>query len=436
MADFTDIDSKLIKKWKKLKKSWAPKIGANSKTLDKQVLEILVEEEKTHDQWTKDKQFTNSMRRLYIRYKKQLSSPAVVFDYFAIGVGDLIDTVAKRRREAFSMYQNDNVGTLFSESNPNGVVIVLYKDDYIASEKLKEYKDLTILGLIERAPRDNPDEQEAKGDMEYCVVPVDNRKVFRSGKDNRGYGKPLPKKSYMRNIFGIGMHSGSKKPKFMQITVNDALAEKIPSVWTALRSRFNWRPSDEEKANPDLIVKYRLNGSSATKFEPASIDNQPDFEMVIKKFADDFFVQIEELDNWHDENEDDQGRVVITEGDVTQLMLEPTAQGSRRIVIDDMALGFGGEDELQTGVTCWVSAHIPIDFGEESRVIVIGKTNRGRSKDEVTGEWTDEYGGDVNMGLYGIYAIPEFKVEIEAEPVSEEEVFGTQETKEKESHSW
>jgi hypothetical protein len=424
------VDEKHSKRWNKLKKKWTKKLGLASTEFDTKLLELLEKEKETHPDWDINKQFYNAMRLVFTGYKKQLASPAISFDFFLIGIGDLIDTVARRRREAFKAWGENRGTSLFSESNPTGHVMEIYRDDFEAESKLKDYEKLKILGQIHQTPK------EGGGETEFVVIPIDNRDKFKSGKDNPFFGQPLQLKSYMRFLYGMGMHEGFNAPRFMTITLNDKLAEEVPPMWTPLQARFNWKPTKEQEADSSLITEYRVSGSTSTNFKEVNHDVPDSFEDLIKDHAPGYFVEIEQLELWHDENAEDRGRICVTEGDVTQLMLEPTQSGSRRLIIDDISLEVGNDDEgISRGITCWIPRHVDIDFGEESRVLVIGKTNRGRAKDDITNEWLDDYSGDIQIAAVGIHAIPEFKVEIEAEKVSKEEYFEKKETEEA-PHNW
>jgi hypothetical protein len=434
MAKLPKVSEKNTKKWKSLKEKWIAKLGVTDEKLDEQVVEIFKEIKEENADKPVDRLFRDSMRKLYIKYKKQLASPAVSFDFFLVSVGEKVDTVAKRRREAFAEYEKNRDKALFSEANSTGVVIEAYKEDYEANDALKEYKDLAKKGVIHKAPKKtgekDDDGEDIYKDVEFAVVPIDNREKTKAGKDNRWFGRPLALKSWMRVLVGVGMRQGEEDPKEMVITLNDELAQEVPPSWQFLSARFNWYASDEEKDNPELVERYKLGGSRATKFTSAEVDRD-DFDEIIRDSVPNLYQELDELESWHDEQDKDSQRFCITEGDVTALFLEPNKSGSRRLVIDDIDLGFGDDDdELERGVTVWVPQHVDIDFGEESRIIVAGRVGRSRSRDEITGEYGDEYDGQIQIGATGLWAIPEYKVEILAEEVTEDEVI------DEEEHNW
>ena len=117
-------------------------------------------------------------------------------------------------------------------------------------------------------------------------------------------------------------------------------------------------------------------------------------------------------------NKDNFNRVVVTIGDVSLLNLEPTSMGSRIMVLEDTENNL--EDLDKKGITCWLPPRIKIDFAEGSRVMVVGRTAQSKKKDDA-GEITEEL-GDVTINVYGIYALPEYKISLPDEilPITEE----------------
>ena len=100
------------------------------------------------------------------------------------------------------------------------------------------------------------------------------------------------------------------------------------------------------------------------------------------------------------------------------LNLEPTAFGSRIMSIEDSEATL--EDLDAKGVTCWLPTRVEVNFAEGSKVIVVGRTAQGKKKDD-KGNATEEL-GDVTLNVYGLYALPEFKIELpdEIKPITEE----------------
>jgi hypothetical protein len=91
------------------------------------------------------------------------------------------------------------------------------------------------------------------------------------------------------------------------------------------------------------------------------------------------------------------------------------------MVIDDESLLFTGKEETGRGITVWIPTerNIVIDFTQDSRVYVLGKTTRGKAIDPITRQPTDEP-GDVMLNAYGIYCPELFKVKASVKPVTAE----------------
>jgi len=62
----------------------------------------------------------------------------------------------------------------------------------------------------------------------------------------------------------------------------------------------------------------------------------------------------------------------------------------------------GFESEYQVRVQ--IPPHLTIDFGEQSEIIVFGRTKRSNIRDEESGKWLPE--GDVIVSAFGLWPIP------------------------------
>lgn len=307
-------------------------------------------------------QNTRALQILAIEFKKQLRSPAVAFEGMVFAASDKFDMVRKLRKTATDAY----------EINP---------------------QDAIATGLTD-------------GDG----VPIDPRPTWSTGRENPGFGKPLPEHSWKRTIYGIALKTSDEeaKPKFFTLNLNGDVAKNddIP-MFTSVKFRAIDKSTDEDT--------YTMNASMYTKFEEADLDLPAPSELV-SQFCDNLIVDISDLPAYHETNKADYNRMVIIKGDVSTLALEPTSTGNRRLVIEsENAL----EDLDAIGTTCWIPPHINIDFAENSKVIVIGSTSQGFRYEN--GQKTEEL-GDVMINTFGVYAIPEYKVSVEVEEIVEENV--------------
>jgi hypothetical protein len=342
-------------------KIWSEKMSIPIIEIEKEFGILLEDEKKIHPNTSLEQQTQRALQRLALQYKKQMRTPAVGFEGIIIGLGDSKDIVEKQKREANELFRIDPMQAIATGvTNENG-------------------------------------------------IPLDIRKEWANGKTNAGYGKPLPEHNYLRTIYGIAVKLRDEKvqPKFfvMNLSGEKAIDDNIP-LFKPVRFMAIDRTTE------DLVdEKFILNASTYTKFDISDI-SLPKYDELIEKFSKNLIVDIKDLMDYHMKEKDDFNRIAIVKGDVSVLNLEPTPFGSRILHLEDLS---NIENLENKGVTCWVPERINIDFGEGSKVYVIGRTSQGKIKDE-HGNLTEEL-GDVSINVYGILAIPDFKVELPNEIV-------------------
>ncbi len=359
-------------------KKWSEKLGIGEDKINVDYIKLLEEEKTIHKDSTEEEQQTRAIQRLAMIFKKQLRSPAVGFEGMIIGGGDLVDIVAKLRKEATD---------LFTE---------------------------------------NPQKAIADGVVDSNGIPLDTRKEWSTGNTNRGYGQPLPEHNYLRTIVGIAIKVGNgEKPKMFSMNVNGELAknESFP-IFKPITFRAIDRSNEDSET-------YTLNASMFTKFEEDTTLGLPKPMDLINEYCPNLKQTLQNLSDYHEKEKDNWNRLVILEGDVSTLILEPSSIGSRRIVIEDTEAML--EDLESQGITCWVPPRINIDFGEQSKILVIGRTSQGKKRDD-NGNFIDEP-GDIMINVFGLYAIPEFKIEAEVQELTEENTETTEEQQENKSET-
>ena len=342
---------------------WSSKLSIPIKDIEKDYQSLLTEENDVHKDLTEDERKARALNRLALLYKKQLRSPAVGFEGVIIGIGDCIDIVAKQKRDAIEMFKKD--------------------------------PQLTI----------------SQGFTDENGIPLDTRKEWTGGRKNPGFGKPLPEHNYLRNVFGVVVKSKieNDKPKFFTMSLSDKMAQRedLP-IFEPVRFMAI------DKTSKNVTDTYVLNPSSFTTINIDSGLKLPKFEELLKQLS--CFAKIEGLELYHNQTKESFNRIVVTEGSVSSLKLEPTSVGSRVLVIDDEESAL--EDiEANSSVTCWIPPRVNIDFAEGSKVLVVGRTAQGKKRDS-------EELGDVTINVYGLYALPEFKIELPevVEPLTEENI--------------
>ena len=333
---------------------WSERLSISEDEIRKEYNGILEQEKLLHSEMSEEDRKARTLQRLAMTYKKQLRSPAVGFEGMIIALGDAIDTVARIRAEA-----------------------------------IKQFKE-------------NRQQAIAVGITDGEGTPLDTRAEWANGQPNRGFAKPLPEHNFLRTVFGVVKKKNVEEDaKFFTLNLSGEVAkdDDIP-----IFKPISFRAIDKtEPAERETL--YKLNSSVFTEFNVDESLKVPAGFDLISNYCGHIKQKLADLDAYHIINEKDYNRLIIVEGDVTTMVLEPTSVGSRRLVIDDEQ----GEIDIESpGTTCWVPERIDIDFAEQSRVIVLGRTTRGKKLDE-NGQQTDEP-GDVMINVYGLYVIPEYKI--------------------------
>lgn len=345
-----------MKEVKEYFKVWSEKTSLSVEEIESDFNQLQVEEKTKYPNLDEEKLNEKCLQTLALKYKKLLRSPAVGFEGIIIGMSEMNDMVLKMRTDAIKSFN------------------------------------------------ENPQFAVEAGVCNEMGEPLDTRAQWANGKQNLGFGKPLPEHNYIRNIYGIALKSkSSDKPKYFSMSLNGekAVNDNIP-LFKGIRFMAIDRTPEELKE-----YQYNLNASLFTKFEEdKNLQLQP--ANLLKGVCDNMIVPLQKLGEYHSQNKDNYNRIVIINGTVSSLNLEPTAFGTRVMYIDNLE---DIENLDAKGATCWVPPRIDVDFAEGSKVFVIGRTTQGKKKD-ATGQLTEEL-GDVSINVYGIY--PETKVEVPTE---------------------
>jgi len=345
-------------------KKWSEKLSLTVEEINTEFDKIFNEEKLVHKDLSEEMQQQRAIQRLALMYKKQLRSPAVGFEGVIIGIGDSVDIVAKKRREAIELFKID------------------------------------------------PQTAISEGVTNEEGVPLDNRPEWSTGRANNMFGKPLPESNFLRTIFGIAKKTKSDDtPRFFSMSLS---GQKAQDDNMPFMKPINFMAIDKTQ---DGDNQYKLNASQFTNFTLNVNLQLPINKEVLQKYYG--ITELSNLGEYHKQKDvTDYNNIVITEGDVSKLNLEPTAFGSRIMAIEDPNASL--EDLESKGATCWLPERINVDFGEGSKVLVIGKTSQGKKKDD-QGNTTEEL-GDVTINVYGLLVDPKYKIELpeELKPITEE----------------
>ena len=295
-----------------------------------------------------------------------------------IGIGDLVDTVSKQRKMSDAAFKADPLKAV---------------QGYI-------YNAVQVLTNTE-------------GVALYPKTDT-NLKFGRAG-------KPLPEHSWLRTMYAVARPIDPKTrqagpAQLTKIMVNNAPAIDVSK--TPVMKKVKFKALNKTSENDRLVGEYTANYSVATKFEVADFA-MPPIEDVLPTLSQ--YVTLGSLDEYHTKNAENPRRLVITEGTVVNMNLEPNATtGNMYIIISDETLLFSGTDK--TGVMNWIPTDrgIVMDFAQDTRVFVVGKTARGKARDPITKETLEGVPGDVMLNVYGLYAPEMYKVPAaEVAPVPE-----------------
>ena len=279
------------------------------------------------------------------------------------------DMMAWRRRRAGEEYRRDSDNALES-----GIVAVATQNalgKWVISRYHKgEYQEKTVSNL--------PNGAEEGEDGSY-FIPLDDTERYGNGGENKGYGKPLPVEQFRRQGLFYGSVEGKEGMALYPFSYkNQPAVEFEPNTFEWVH--FLAIPND----NGNLygmtdVTKASLVLNSALDPENSDHRNMDsfDFENLLINEMSSHIVPLVEIDRAHVERQSlpYNERFIVTDGVVCNMNMTPTSNGNRILNITDLNAEFD-YDEGSGVVTCWIPAHIEIDFGIGSSVIVIGNTSQ------------------------------------------------------------
>ena len=264
-----------------------------------------------------------ALKRTMLYFKKQLRSPAVMFQGIILAAGQARDLISKQRDQAIASYKADPDAAI-----RNGVVSV-------------------------------------EGEV---ITPLDSRPTWANGKANPSFGKPLPEHSWLRTVYGVGAVDG-ETPRFFIMNLN---GERGKDMEIPLHTPVEFKAVNKTEATD---THMKMNASAYTTFEPWADSTMPGVMDVINTFCKDNVVDINNLEDWHKSNETNFNRFCIVKGDILTLNPEPTSFGSYVMSLDS-------DDWESEPTMCWVDGAVNIDnLAEADEVVVFGSTSKGIDSD-------------------------------------------------------
>ena len=249
-----------------------------------------------------------------------------------------------------------------------------------------------------------PDTEPMQVDDDRWVIPVDNRKAWNSGQPNPNYGKPLPAERWSKTLYFVGKLDDGEYTKY-QLRLNGEMAKNFSP------NTYSWCELEVvPNSNNASFLSARKDGSTASSLQ--YLDEGDNMVEVIQTVLGDSVSPLVSLDEYHSENSHKPyaEKLVVTDGNVASMKLEPNANGTRVLFLSDLNADFDYEGEGYSSVTCWIPSSIDIDFGIGSNVIVSGRTSQG----------TDDEGQlrPASINVLGLYVIDRHgSAEVYSEPV-------------------
>lgn len=217
------------------------------------------------------------------------------------------------------------------------------------------------------------------------VIPLDSQQRYQNGGENKNYGKPLAKELMRRSGLFVGMVGDDKEYTLYRFSYkNKGGLEFMPKSfdWVSMTvikdsNRDGYIYGYSLKTLGSLLVNSEQDPEGDV-FRDVSSINMVDLASTL---AADNVASLTLLDAKHLELRDSPSvdRFVVTMGTVCNMNMTPTSNGNRIINLTDLNADFDYDTDGMT--TCWVPAHIELDFGIGSEVVVVGRTSQREGED-------------------------------------------------------
>lgn len=246
------------------------------------------------------------------------------------------------------------------------------------------------------------------------VIPLDATEKYMNGGTNKNFGKPLPKEQYRRTgIFFGRVGDDTENKSYFFSYKNEGCMEFSPKCFEFLHMMVikNDNGTDiygfTDVTKASLIMNADLDPENSDYRDVSNFDYT---DCLTEWFADKI-APLVDLNSKHINNLTlpSKERYVITDGTVCNMNMTAFANGNRIVNITDLTAEFNYDDGNNM-TTCWVPAHIDIDFGIGSNIIVIGRTSQRN---------TEEGPEPVTMNVSGMYVVERCGTPVEIESAEE-----------------
>jgi len=288
---------------------------------------------------------------------------------------------------------------LWTPRNPPVVVYGFITGDAGMRDKAQDMRKKARNTIEREGLQFAKDAQLINGDNEIL-----DQRTHIYGKENPKHMEPLNPKLKLRSrtLFGCMKLNGESKFKYGSIHTED---NRLARAWDQIPFFTPFQTYGLVKENTDDNI--RLNSSQAKEttsvFKKLNEEWGQTPEAIHKIIIDTIGKQLTSIDKVEEHYEafkDAWDRKIFVKGVVSWLGLErPTSWGAIWMGLMDAEAGI----EADYQVRVQIPPHIKVDFGEQSEVIVFGRTKRSNIRDEED-NWVPE--GDVVITANGIWPIP------------------------------
>jgi len=239
-------------------------------------------------------------------------------------------------------------------------------------------------------------------------------KIF--GKPNDGYLKPLKAnaKDSSRTLYVVARISGKDEFIFTTLQSND---DKLCKGWnnikffTPMTTFVNVKGEAKEEGEASDITFSSSSAEDTMTIFRALKDEELDVAEIFAKIYENQLTKLADLESEHELVKDAWDRKFFVKGIVSSVDTEHTDYyGRYKMRLID-------PEDNGVEIVVKIPKQVPINFGEGSTVVVLGKSERFVRKED--DKWVD---GDVGLVAYGIYAIPDLATpaeNIEDQPLDE-----------------
>lgn len=342
----------------------------------------------------------NTWNQLLAKYSKQSSGDKFEGYFFGVQrVRDWMEIGTDSRQAKIDMWNEKGQDAL--KSGDLHLIKQTDSGDYVRLKFDQQKNELLRNEDIDEIP----DEAEQVASNKW-VIPI--RTEARWDGDEQ-LGKPLPKHSYFRNIFGVARPKGSDKPfrpVSMTVSGDDANNLDFPTFKPVEFSAFVSDDSEEREG----IKEKQLNFARGTDIKELDEDKfDIDLEGFIEEHLQQYLNTVPELDEFVDTlGDNDYNKIVITKGRIDNMRLQPNDNGNKGFVLNKNS-GFSmpeyGDDGELDSVYCVVREDIDLEFGEGSYGYVVGTTFRGDPQED-----SDRDKGDPVVMARGVFVPEDSKI--------------------------